>query len=285
VLGGLAPELSVGVFAQARSFPAWIRFSNGSGASQDDSVGDGRGMAIKLLGVEGQKILDDEKDARTQDFVMINHPTFFVRNATDYVDFQKGINEGGAAMLKFFFPGVNPLHWRTHELSIVNALRGKKVLSPLDTRYWSMTPYSLGANQIKYSVTPCAGSSTPELTRNGPNFLRDNMRKELNAGDRCFDFSIQLRTDPASMPIEDPTLEWDERRSAPVTVAHIVIPQQEFSSAARDEFCENLSMTPWHALPELRPLGGINRVRGVVYRTVSKLRHELNRVTRTEPTE
>jgi hypothetical protein len=283
---GIDPRFAVGVFSSPRSFPAWIRFSNGSGKSQDDAEGDGRGMAIKLMGVDGEKLLDDERDARTQDFVMINHPTFFVRNAVDYVEFQKGLIAGGLGIMKFFFPGLDPRSWRTHEFSITRALTGKKIVSPLRTPYFSMTPYSLGSDrQMKYSVRPCATNPSRILFRFGENFLRENMKKELAESAYCFDFSIQLRSDPASMPIEDPTIEWDEAASPYVPVAKVNIPAQDFSTAAREEFCENLSMTPWHSLPELRPLGGINRVRKAVYRYVSKLRHELNRVVREEPAE
>jgi hypothetical protein len=38
-------------------------------------------MAIKLLGVEGEKLLESEKDAKTQDFIMISFPGFFVRTS------------------------------------------------------------------------------------------------------------------------------------------------------------------------------------------------------------
>jgi hypothetical protein len=50
------------------------------------------------------------------------------------------------------------------------------------------------------------------------------------------------------------------------------------------EFGDNLSFTPWHALSEHRPLGGIQRARRVVYETISKLRHGLNNAPRKEPT-
>jgi len=68
---------------------------NGSGKIQDDSVGDGRGMAIKLMGVKPSEF-------GTQDFVMINHPVFFVRNVADYVEFQKALSEDNS--VKFFSP-------------------------------------------------------------------------------------------------------------------------------------------------------------------------------------
>ena len=49
-------------------------------------------------------------------------------------------------------------------------------------------------------------------------------------------------------------------------------------------FCENLSFTPWHSLPQHRPLGAVNRVRRTVYESVSKKRHALNQTPRKEPT-
>jgi hypothetical protein len=50
------------------------------------------------------------------------------------------------------------------------------------------------------------------------------------------------------------------------------------------EFCENLSYTPWHALPEHEPLGSINRARRAIYTAISKARHEINGARRAEPT-
>src|ERR1700694_634269 len=69
VLDDLPPALRVGVFAASRSFDAWVRFSNGSETPQPDAVGDGRGMAIKLMGVT-------QSPSTSQDFLMINHPAF-----------------------------------------------------------------------------------------------------------------------------------------------------------------------------------------------------------------
>jgi hypothetical protein len=62
------------------------------------------------------------------------------------------------------------------------------------------------------------------------------------------------------------------------------IPAQRFDGAEQQKFCENMSMNPWHAVPEQRPLGGINRVRKIGYETISKLRRDLNGAPRSEPT-
>ena len=274
VLHKLPKEVRVGIFEEFRDYPAWIRYSNGSGKVQDDSVGDARGMAIKLMGVESSESV-------TQDFVMINHPVFFVCNAADYVEFQKALSEDN--IFKFFFPGLNPFRFRLHEFGIANAIKGKEVTNPLDIQYWSTTPYGFGDTAMKFSVRSCSAPS-PFGETSSPNFLRENMWKQLDQGDACFDFMVQLRKRPMEMPIEDSTVEWSEENSPFIPVARITIPRQEFASPKQEAFCENLSFSPWHTIPEHRPLGGINRIRKTVYDTVSRVRHELNGEQRREPT-
>ena len=65
----LPPELRVGVFSEPRTYQAWIRFSNQFDTINPDSTRDIRGMAIKLMGVPGEKLLDAEKYEQTHDFI------------------------------------------------------------------------------------------------------------------------------------------------------------------------------------------------------------------------
>jgi catalase len=281
VLPNLPKTLRQGVFATVKSYPAWIRFSNGSGKRRNDDIGDGRGMAIKLMGVEGRKILPNEANAKTQDFLMINFPVFFVRNVADYLELNELERQNKAD--EFF--KTHP-----HEEKIVQAITGKVVNSVFEQQYFSMTPYMLGPHYIKFSAIPAVcGSGAPLKQANaappkeGPNYLHTNMVQWLGEKDACFNFAVQLQTDPATMPIEDPTIEWSESESPFVDVATIRIPKQNFDSPAQESFCENLSYTPWHSLPADRPVGGINRVRKVVYQRVSDLRHSLNKTSSVEP--
>lgn len=266
-------EFKVGIFKSARRFAAWIRFSNGSPLVKGDAEGDGRGMAIKLMGVE-------QSVSSTQDFLMINHPVFLVRNAADYLDFQQAVARGRPE--KFFFPGLNPFKFRLHEFGIARKLKRARVTNPLNVRYWSMTPYAFGNAAMKFSARP-AGTPSPFDETRGADFLRENLAEHLTAQSADFDFLVQLRTNPATMPIEDPTIEWNERESGFVPVARITIPPQQFDTPEQRAFCENLSFSPWHAIPEHRPLGGINRIRQPVYGTSSRIRHELNGQPLGEP--
>ncbi|HCL15104.1 MAG TPA: catalase, partial [Pseudomonas sp.] len=75
----LQPALRQGVFSEpGKTWQAWVRLSNGNAYPQFDRIRDARGMAIKLLDVPGEKLTRDPRHAGEQDFVMFNHPVFFV---------------------------------------------------------------------------------------------------------------------------------------------------------------------------------------------------------------
>ena len=141
------PEsLKVGVFAQPKTYPIWVRPSNGSPAEKrgkltSDFVPDVRALAIKLLQVEGEKVPDDEK--QTQDFLLINHPVLFVRDAQGVANLTKAsVGQADAEVLRSLKP----------TFEILKATRNKQVVNPLLVQYWSTTPYRLGSESIKFSV-------------------------------------------------------------------------------------------------------------------------------------
>jgi hypothetical protein len=275
-------DLRHGVLREPGTYPAWIRFSPSAAgpAPRPDSKRDAHGMAIKLMGVDGDKVMASEREAGTQDFILVNSRAFFCRNAEDYVTLASAAAQG-----KFlgFFLGWNPATWRVRELVNMLVATQKKIDDPLQTQYWSQTPYVLGPHAVKYTTIPTHAPTDGGRSSGSPNYLEDAMVRRLASGDCHFDFMVQVQTDPARMPVEDPTKRWSERRSPFQKVATIRIPSQDFTSDARNAFAENLSFTPWHALPEHQPLGGINRVRRAVYDAVSEVRHRENGVPRHEP--
>ena len=274
VLDGLPEQLRHGVFKTPRKFDALIRFSAGNIEVQADTIPQAAGMAIKVLGVEGDKLLETERTATTQDFVMINFPGFFVRNLKDYALLHEDIQRG--TMEEFF-------RARPKEATAILTMRDQPLFNPLQVRYFSMTPFLLGPNAIKFSATPLSRNANlaPEVT--GPDFLRDVMMKQVGAEDVYFSFSVQLQIDPVKMPVEDPLVIWDETRSPFQPVALIRIPKQDISANGRQDLAEDLVFTPWHSLPEHRPLGSNNRARRVIYEAISKFRLETNGRPRVEP--
>ncbi|MEM7179766.1 MAG: catalase family protein [Spirochaetota bacterium] len=272
-------EFKHGIFQNEKSYSTWIRISNGSIKPKEDSKGDIRGFALKLTGVEGEKILSDEKN--TQDFLLINHPVLPVGSPKEYYQLFEAAFRGSPASYIF---GWNPFSWKLNALSIVRKIRSKKISNMLDIRYWSTTPYRLGKYAVKYSVKPCHTPSKAIANTTKPNYLREVMVAHLQEKEACFDFMVQKQVHPTEMPVEDPAVVWDEEKSPFVKLAQIHIKQQKFDSKEQMDFCENLSFSPWHSKPEHKPLGGINRVRKVVYEKVSQFRHERNAVERKEPT-
>ncbi|MNR79940.1 Catalase [compost metagenome] len=270
----LPAELRIGIFAEARKYQAWIRFSNQDGTIQADKARDIRGMAIKLMGVPGDKILDSQRHEQTQDFIVISTNVFVTKDVEEFDGLIKAMTGSTWSKIAYF-----ATHWRV----IWNLLTSlKKFANPLQMRYWSTTPYLFGNTAVKYSAIPHVGQPDAIPDNPGPDYLRQAMVRQLAQTEAIFDFTVQLQTDAASMPIEDPGKEWKESVSPFRKVATIRILQQEFDSEAQRVFGENLSYSPWHSLPAHRPLGGINRARKVVYDVISKFRHEYNKVPRRE---
>ena len=278
----LPPGLAQGVLVPGKQYPAWIRFSNSfPDPVQPDAKGDVRGMAIKLLGVPGDKILPEEREAQTQDFILVSQPVFFVDDAARFLTFARRLGSSSklvqaSALLALDFRGLR------------NAIAMQvKIASPLETRYWSAVPYRLGdpphKQAIKFSVQPCLPATTAIPRHPAFNFLRETMIKQLEADEARFDFLVQPRTSP-KMSVEKSMVEWKESDAPFLKVATMTIPQQRFATPECDMLGENLSFTPWHALPQHRPLGAINRIRRLAYAAVSKRRHELNETLRREPT-
>jgi hypothetical protein len=158
--------------------------------------------------------------------------------------------------------------------------------NPLHSRYWSQTPYALNARMaVKYSARPILSQTQTPPLESGADFLRDALVQQIGKESVTFEFMVQRQLDPIRMPIEDSIVEWPESDSPFVRVALIRIPKQDLLSGVDLKVAEDLSFTPWHALPAHRPLGSINRARGTIYEAVSKFRHSQNGRPRAEPTQ
>lgn len=270
----LPPQMRIGMFSEAKTYPAWIRFSNGAQTIKADIGRDIRGMAIKVMDVPGEKILEQERNERTHDFILAS-TSFFMKDVATVDAFAKATT--GSIVAKIWF-GMT--HWRVLWMAYKSF---RKFSNPLQIRYFSCTPYLFGTQAVKYSAL--APFAAPDPTPDPPSddYLRLAMTNQLRDSEVLFDFAVQFRTDSDAMPIEDSGREWPESMSPFRKVATIRILRQDCDSDAQRRFGENLSFTPWHSLPEHRPLGGINRARRVIYEAISTFRHEYNHAPRKEP--
>jgi hypothetical protein len=282
VLPGLDPDLKVGLFDEGRSFPAWVRFSNQNNSVSPDRKPDIRGVAIKLMGVGGTKLIDSDPGCTTHDFILISDGRFVTRYVAEFDGLVEGMM-GSRLRLGWYF--------LTHPRVLRNLVTSlKKYANPLDIRYFSVAPYLFGARAVKYSLTPrnvgeatVPAHSSPHTAKPGDDYLKQAMVDQLSAGQAVFDFAVQFQMDAYTMPVEDPGIAWNEKDSPFLKVATLTIPAQVFDTAERAEFGDNLSFNPWRCLAEHRPLGGISRARRQVYQALSKFRHEHNRAVQAEP--
>ena len=278
---GLAADLRHGLFARPGVYRAWVRFG-GPGPHEPPDIEDVGvlSLAVKLMGVQGPKLLDDETG--TQDLTGISCPTFTspTVRANERLQYWSKRELGLYYFLDPRSPHVGDL--------LMQGLWSKTQLNPLEAAYYSCVPYRLGPKQVmQYAFLPQSEVVTrlPRLPRRPPDsYLRDNMRATLDACDVEFTMTVQLQTDAFRMPIEDAGVLWPVSLSPRIPVATLRIPRQQFDTPAQLAFARNLSYNPWHAIEEHRPLGNLNRARRRLYQELSRFRQAHNGIRHVEPT-
>lgn len=295
-------KFKVGVFkgrtATDRTFKAWIRFSNAADHPTPDTEKDFRGMAVKLVGVQGAKLPvpspgyagpgpDGDGEKLTQDFLFIGHNAFFAGNAQHFHDLFAAVVDGGSAA-----PNNLPVIWHliTHPRGTWNALVGRKIYPSIaDIRWFSATPYRLGQLEVKYAAFPSEPIQfhPPTADRTSDDYLMVRLKDQLNptwtGAGLSLDFSVQIWSKD-SQPIDNALIAWDEKDSPWEKLATIRIPPQNFASTEQAEFCQNMTFNPWHSLPEHEPIGGINRARRDVMFALQNVRLDADGRKRFEPT-
>src|ERR1700722_2799073 len=151
----LPGELRHGIYAEPRTFPAWVRFSGpGPYITPDiDDVGF-MSISIKLMGVPGPKLMEEEKF--TQDMFGVCTPTFVTPDTVANAQLQ--IESLKNAQI-FYFLNLRESHLLDF---IMQGLWIKTQSSPFEAPYFSCVPYLLGEGQaMQYSIWPKTSKRTP----------------------------------------------------------------------------------------------------------------------------
>lgn len=267
IMPKLPKELRVGIFAM-KSLPTWVRFSSDTVPASPD-LRTTCGIGIKVFDVPGKKLLGD---GETHDFLMQNHPVFFVDTAKDMCEFTRAGVVGGD------YEPYLKTHKKTDE--VLKAM-AKVESSVLTATYWSVLPYSFGKGRyVKYKLEP--ESPDGHIPPPGDaNYLAADLQRRLLGGEARFRFMVQFRK--AGMPLDEATVLWDESKSPPVHVATLVLPRQDVRALGQSSYGENLAFNPWHCLEEHKPQGSISLARREVYAASAKQRHDVNGIDNREP--
>lgn len=291
---GLPPELQQGLFAKPGEHRVYLRISTNAGDILPDAVSLPRGMAIKVLDVEGGRLPDAA--GTTQDFILVNGPVFQAKTADKFLVKLKMLAkttdrmEGTKKILSGALSGLNmALKAVGIESSAIQSLGGAPNVDPLGETYYSVTPFLYGNYIAKFCVAPV---SAQLLSRTGikidasdkPDAIRETMQAEMQNIDAVWALRVQLCRDLDKQPIEDPTVEWKEEESPFTTVATIhARPQDSWRPQMVKKVDEELRFSVWTGLAAHRPLGNINRARKSPYEHSAHYRAKFNLCPMHEP--
>jgi catalase len=301
ILDDLPGAYAQGIYAKPGRHGALIRFSNASNHLGPDALlGPALGFAIKIFGVDGPKLVEDEPHSDTFDLVLKNIPTFIANTAKHYLFIQEIGNDsarylargkaGFHELLADFLTGKGTLDktdWAWEEMFAFVKASQRPVGNPLLTPYWSMGAVRHGDYVAKIRVAPTAESAAQAIHReidlhSGPDVYRPMLADELQTQGFDFDLQVQLCADINTMPVNDLTVEWPEKLSPFVTVGRVRIPRQSISGLENFEKTDALAFNQWRVTAEHRPLGEIMQVRRI-YSASAKARRALNHQPQTEP--
>jgi hypothetical protein len=275
VLGDLPEHARFGVFREPRVFPAALRFSNGKPTINPDASREPRGIAIKLVGVPGRKLLPGQEDAVTQDFLATSHSvTSTVRNARQFIAFIRATSN--PYTMAFTLPrAVGVLESIRIGSALVSTVGFSKVRSMVTEEYSSTAPIKLGPYAVKFTVRPAEGTAATTDRTLTVDFLREELADRLRKGDVVLDFLVQFYVDETRTPIEDTSIPWKPVDAPFMKVAQVRIPRCDLNDERTRQLSEavdRLSFNPWHATEDHRPLGNVMRARRVAYQASSASR-------------
>ncbi|HIV72404.1 MAG TPA: catalase family protein [Candidatus Aquabacterium excrementipullorum] len=295
---GLPPALAQGLFAKAATYSVVMRLSTIPGDVLDDRVSVPRGLAIKVVGVPGERLPGSEGDV-TQDFLMVDAPTFGQATPREFLQGLKGLaatTDKVPALkrgLSTFLRGAEKtLEAVGLESALLKTLGGHPNTHILGETFYTQLPLLYGRHIAKLSLAPVSdhllalkGVTLDAFEANGsPNPLRDAVIDHFQHHGGQWELRAQLCTNLQGMPIEDGSVTWSESESPYVTVATLDAGLQDVWSNGRVAQVDlGMSFSPWHGLAAHRPLGALNRVRKPAYEMSAKYRAQANGQVIREP--
>ncbi|MBN8228533.1 catalase family protein [Corallococcus macrosporus] len=297
VLEGLPAHLRQGLFAQARTYPVVARLSHVPGDLDDDRrVSGPRGMALKVLGVDGLgPMLPGHAGETTQDLLLDTGKVFnavgpkaFLAQIAPVEHLAPRTPQAVKGVVSAVSLATNTGLGTVGAHSAVLDFFGHPFLHPLGEPYYSQAPLRYGDFIAKLNVVP--DSPGLQALKDAKLDVRDfdGLRQAVVAFFREhpaeFVMGVQLCTDLTRMPVENANAEWPESESPYQPVARLVLPAQDaYDPALQDAVDEAMLFSPSHSLAAHRPLGGIMRARMAVYEAVGRARREQNGQPVKEP--
>jgi hypothetical protein len=155
-----------------------------------------RGIASKLVGVPGPKLLEDRTEAVTQEFLATSHSvTSTVRHVRQFIAFIESDIEAERTGLPLPFILARKLgvcETARILMALVGSVVFSKVRSMATEHYSSPAPIKFGPYAVKFTVQPAKGTKPAMKRRLTDDFLREELAGRLRNGDLMFEFLVQF---------------------------------------------------------------------------------------------
>ena len=304
VLPDLPEHLAQGLFVAPATYPVVLRFSTNPGDMLADSVSSPRGLAVKVLEVDGPKVANHGAN-RTQDFVCINADAFTapdpkgflaqIKNFDKHLDTPEGVKQAVSAAARATNAVLKAVHLPSATLEGI----GASATHILGESFSTVAPLRHGGYVAKIGFAP--GSDNLKALTGEPidlgsdyNTLAELIKSFFRRETAVWDVKAQLALAPddpkteekdKDFPVEAADKKWPEAKSPWQPVGRMTVgPQDTYSDARQLYVDERMSFSPWHALEAHRPLGGVMRSRLKAYEEAVKYRAQRNERERVEPT-
>ncbi len=295
VLPATPSEYAQGMFAAPARFPAILRLSTTPGDVLDDAVSTPRGLAVKFVGVPGERLPGSEND-NTQNFVLGNSAAFNTRTAKEFLGnvHRLGTFTDKVPTLKKVISAASrgaehALEAVGGQSTVLTTYAGQAITHILGDTFYSQAPLRHGDYVAKLCISPISPNllalhNAPVDLSGKPDGLRELVRDFFRCEGATWEVRIQLCVDLRSMPIEDASAKWPEDRSPYVAVARITVPAQDsWDDRKVDAIDEGITFSPWRGLLAHQPLGSIMRARRRAYESSAAFRRERTGLPLAEP--
>ncbi len=282
-VGAVPEEARFGVFAEQRSFDAWVRISNGFSAARADWWPDLMGFSVRLLDVAGPRLVDDAAGA-IQDFVALDQPSLPAKDGAQlFVVSTLIANLFTAPFVVARALGLAQalaVAW----WSIRLAWKRLWTTSAATETYYGVAPITIGPHAVKFTWRP----REPARSRlmgpfAGRNYLREDLARRLAGGDVVFDFLVQFYADPQTTPVDGATA-WSVSAAPYVKFGELAIERVDLADPAThaaESTLDGAAFSAWHGITAHRPIGNVQRTRRAVYPSSARFRGSYESEVRT----
>jgi hypothetical protein len=232
--------------------------------AQQDRIAQPRGFAIKVFGVEGEK-LEAGVGIPTQDIEFNSTPALDLADAKttkEIIDLR--IKYGGCQKDLYQQLEARP---DTDLQKFRDTVRNTHLES---TRQYSQTAYRFGDYVAKFCLAPSSETQrklyeeTVRPDQHSSDILSNWLKNFHENHDAEYELQFQLCENLEDQPVEYVGKVWDPEKYPWQTVAKLVIPKQDSFNYELKSFWEDqMRIDPWQGLKTLQPLGSSNRLRKI----------------------